>query len=258
MKNQTALITGASSGIGRALAFEFASHGWNLVLVARRGALLDQLATDLRAIHKVEVSTIAFDLTASNAARALHDEISSRNLSIDCLVNNAGRGHFGEFIEQSWQTDEETIHLNISVLTSLCHVFAPDMVKRRNGFILNIASIAGFVPGPKLAVYHASKAYVLSLSQALHAELSPYKVSVTASCPGPTESEFFEKAGTQKLKALSYLKLMPAETVAHQAYQAMMHRRPIVVHGLMNRLMAESPRLMPKSWVAPLLKTFMK
>lgn len=258
MKKQTALITGASSGIGRALALEFARHGWNLVLVARRSALLATLATEIRDQFAVEVSTIAFDLTASNAARALFDEVSSRNLIIDCLVNNAGRGHFGDFADQSWQVDEETLHLNVGVLTALCHVFAPGMIQRRQGYILNVASIAGFVPGPKLAVYHATKAYVLSLSQALHAEFSPFQVGVTASCPGPTQSEFFEKAGTQKLKALSYMKLMPAETVARQAYEATMQRKPIVVHGLINRIMAESPRVMPKTWVAPLLKALMK
>ncbi len=258
MHKPIALVTGASSGIGRALALEFARNGWNLVLVARRASLLEQLAEEVRHGSGRAVTTIAHDLTGSNAARALFDEVASRNLEIDCLVNNAGRGHFGPFIEQDWRTDEETIDLNITVLTSLCHLFAAPMVTRHRGHILNIASIAGFMPGPNLAVYHASKAYVLSLSQALHAELSEHGVTVTASCPGPTASEFFDKAGTSNLKALDHIKLMPAEKVAEQAYQATVRGQSVVVHGLLNRLMAESPRLLPKSWVAPIVKTLMQ
>jgi short-subunit dehydrogenase len=258
MQKQTALITGASSGIGRALAHEFARNGWDLVLVARRTQLLNDLAREIKSTATVDVSIIALDLTTSNAARALFDEVASRNLVIDCLINNAGRGHFGPFVQQDWRTDEETIDLNVTVLTSLCHLFAEPMVSRRHGHILNIASIAGFMPGPNLAVYHASKAYVLSLSQALHAELSDHGVSVTASCPGPTQSEFFDKAGTSTMKAMDYVKLMSAETVAKQAYKATVKGQTIVVHGAFNRLMAESPRLLPKSWIAPIVKAVMK
>lgn len=258
MANPTVLITGASSGIGLALAHEFSRRGRDLILVARRLEQLEALAGTLKRANGTAVSCIPLDLAGPNAARVLFDEIASRNGVVDTLVNNAGRGDFGAFAEQDWQRDEETIRLNVSVLTSLCHLAIPGMLERGQGRILNVASIAGFMPGPNLAVYHATKAYVLSLSRALHAELAGRGVTVTASCPGPTASEFFEKAGTQTLKALDYIKLMPAETVARQAVDALEKGQPVVVHGLLNRLMAESPRLLPQSWVAPIVRTFMK
>ncbi len=255
---QTALITGASSGIGLALAHQFASENWNLVLVARRQGQLERIASELRLKYSIESQAIGFDLASENAARALFDEVRFRNLEINCLVNNAGRGHFGPFMEQDWKTNEETIFLNITVLTSLCRIFGKEMVKRGDGRILNIASIAGFLPGPNFAVYHASKAYVLSLSRALDAELRPAGVSVTTSCPGPTESEFFDKAGSDKIKAKELISLMSAEKVAKQAYKATMQRQPVVVHGLLNRLMSETPRFIPTTWMAPIVKAVLK
>lgn len=256
--NKTVLITGASSGIGMALARRFAAQGWDLILVARRQANMEKLGKELRTAFKCRYYAIAFDLAKENAARALHDEIRFRNLQVDCLVNNAGRGHYAPFLELDWQLEEETIYLNVTVLTSLCKFFGKDMVERGHGRILNIASIAGFLPGPRLAVYHATKAYVLSLSRALHAEFSDHGVTVTASCPGPTESEFFEKAGTDNLAVKDYVKLMSADEVAEQACHAMMKGRPVVVHGWLNKALIETPRILPKSWVAPMVKKFMK
>jgi len=256
--NKTALITGASSGIGLALATCFAENGWNLILVARRQNQLEKLKKQLQSDFGCLCHTVAFDLSKENAARALYDEVRFRNLQVDCLVNNAGRGHYRPFLELDWQLEEETIYLNVTVLTSLCKLFGKDMVEKGQGRILNVASIAGFLPGPRLAVYHATKAYVLSLSRALQAELSDQGVTVTVSCPGPTESEFFEKAGTDDLVVKDYIKLMPAEAVARQAYEATMKGKAVVVHGWLNRFMVETPRLLPKSWVAPLVKTFMK
>ncbi|WLQ11281.1 SDR family oxidoreductase [Hahella aquimaris] len=258
MSAKTVLITGASSGIGLALARVFARNGWNLALVARRSDNLERLATELKEKYGADSQCIGFDLTADNAARALYDEVRFRNLRIDCLVNNAGRGYFGSFIERDYQLEEETIYLNVTVLTSLCKLFGRDMVEQGGGRILNIASIAGFMPGPNFAVYHATKAYVLSLSRAIHAELKSQGVTVTASCPGPTETEFFDKAGTGVLKAMEYIRRMPAEKVAEQAYEAMMKGKPVVVHGMLNKVMVESPRLVPKSWVAPVVKSLMR
>ena len=251
---KTALITGASSGIGLALARQFADQGWDLVLVARRQKNLQDLSNELSQEFDCRCHTIAFDLSKEKAARALFDEIRFRNLQIDCLVNNAGRGHYNDFLDIDWQLEEETIYLNVTVLTSLCKFFGKAMVENGGGRILNVASVAGFIPGPRLAVYYASKAYVVSLSRALHAELSDQGVTVTASCPGPTESEFFEKSGADKLKLKNYYTLMSAETVAQQAYKAMMKGQSVVVHGWLNRLVTEFPRLVPKSWVAPLFK----
>lgn len=257
MKN-TALITGASSGIGLALARQFAYEGWDLVLVARRQANLEKLSKELMDDFGCRSHSIAFDLSKENAARALYDEIRFRNIQIDCLVNNAGRGHYDAFAGLDWQLEEETIYLNVTVLTSLCKLFGKDMLDRGEGRILNIASIAGFVPGPRLAVYHASKAYVVSLSRALHAEFADHGVTVTVSCPGPTESEFFAKAGTDNLAVKQYIKLMSADEVALQAYSATMKGQDVVVHGWLNRLIVETPRIVPKSWVAPFVKKFMK
>lgn len=254
MHAKTALITGASAGIGNALAHEFAKDNWNLVLVARREEALEALADELGQRWQCQTQVVPCDLAKPGAARTLMDEIRSRNLEIDCLVNNAGRGHFGPFLEQDWEVNEETIALNVVTLTSLTHMFLKEMVERDFGYILNIASIAAFMPGPNLAVYHATKAYVLSLSEALSAELSGTGVSVTASCPGPTESEFFEKSGSTGVRALQLSPIMRAEVVAAEAYSAMLSGKSTKVHGVIGKLVAQSPRLLPKAWVAPLVK----
>ncbi|GAA3976861.1 SDR family oxidoreductase [Allohahella marinimesophila] len=254
MDNKTALITGASSGIGKALAIEFAKDNWNLVIVARREQALETLAADLERDYRCKVQVIACDLTRSNAARALYDETRSRNIVVDCLVNNAGRGTFGEWLGQDPGFNEDTIALNVVALTTLSHLYARDMVQRELGYILNIASIAAFVPGPNHAVYHATKAFVLSFSEALATELKGTGVSVTASCPGPTKSEFFERSGSTKVKALQHTPIMDAETVALEAYQAMLKGEPVKVHGLLNKLIVQSPRLLPKGWIAPMVK----
>lgn len=255
---KTALITGASSGIGVALARQFAEQGWNLILVARRQANLEELSRELRKEYNCQSHTIAFDLTKDHAARSLYDEVKLQNLNVDCLVNNAGRGHYGSFPELDWQMEEDTIYLNVTVLTSLCKLFSKDMVSKGEGRILNIASIAGFMPGPNMAVYYATKAYVNSLSCALHAELKESGVTVTVSCPGPTESEFFDKAGTGELKAMEYIKRMSAEDVANQAYTATMKGQSMVVHGWLNQLMTEAPRVLPRAWIAPIVRTLVR
>ena len=254
MDSKTALITGASAGIGKALAVEFAKDNWNLVLVARREEALDKLATELEQKHHCKVQVIPCDLTQKNAARQLYDETRSRNITIDCLVNNAGRGTFGNWLEQDADFNEDTIALNVVAVTTLSHLFAKDMVKRGVGYILNIASIAAFIPGPNLAVYHATKAFIMSFSEAIAAELSGTGVSVTASCPGPTESEFFERSGSTKVKALQHAPIMDAATVAKEAYQAMLKGETLRVHGLLNKLIVQTPRLLPKGWIAPIIK----
>ncbi|MAM89448.1 SDR family NAD(P)-dependent oxidoreductase [Allohahella sp. A8] len=254
MDSKTALITGASSGIGKALAIEFAKDDWNLVLVARREQALEELAAELERDHHCKVQVIACDLSRDKAARVLFDETKSRNIVVDCLVNNAGRGTFGDWIEQDPDFNEDTIALNVVALTSLSHLYAKDMVKRELGYILNIASIAGFVPGPNLAVYHATKAFVLSFSEAIATELKGTGVSVTASCPGPTESEFFARSGSTEVKALKHTPIMSAEAVAREAYHAMLKGEPVKVHGLLNKLIVQSPRILPKAWIAPMVR----
>ncbi|WP_020408050.1 SDR family NAD(P)-dependent oxidoreductase [Hahella ganghwensis] len=226
--------------------------------MARRQTQLEQLSEQLNNEFNISSQYIALDLSRKNSARALYEEVKFRNLEIDCLVNNAGRGHYGAFINQDREVSEETIHLNITTLTSLCQLFGKDFADRGNGRILNIASVAGFIPGPSMAIYNASKAYVLSLSRALHAELSGSGVTVTASCPGPTKSEFFDRAGADELKAMEYIKLMPAEQVAKEAYKALIKGHPVVIHGILNKMMAETTRWIPRSWVAPMVKSLMR
>lgn len=258
MSTQTALITGASSGIGYAIAKQFAENGYNLVLVARRKEKLDSVASELKLTHKIRVTTISHDLSQNDSARALYTKLGELNITVDVLVNNAGRGHFGSCIDLDVDTEEETIALNVTALTSLSKLFGKSMATRNRGHIINVASIAAFIPGPGMAVYNASKAFVLSFSEALHEELKSHGVGVTASCPGPTESEFFELAGTDKMDNMKFAHMMKADDVAKEIYQAMQKRRSVVVHGASNKLLTLLPRTLPRSVVARIVKSMMK
>lgn len=250
------LITGASSGIGLALAKTFAREKHNLILVARREDKLKALAEELRKTG-VLVEVIPADLGNAEGAEKLFKQVMDKALEVDILVNNAGRGNAGEFVDQSADEMLGTIELNMTSLTLLSRLFLGPMKARGKGHILNIASVAGFMPGPGMALYHATKAFVLSLSEALNAELSGSGISVTASCPGPTESEFHGHADTLSLKSFKILHMMSAEQVAKEAYDAMTARKSFIVHGVMNRLMVTSPKLMPRRAVARIVKTLM-
>jgi len=256
MTSYYTLITGASSGIGLALAEQFARKKHNLILVARRKQKLDAVAKKL-SHHGVKVKVISADLSLPGGAELLFKQVEKQNLHVDTLVNNAGRGNSGEFCDQEVDHMQGTLELNMTSLTVLTRLFIPKMKQRRSGRILNIASIAGFMPGPGFAVYHATKAYVLSLTEALNIELQGLGISVTASCPGPTESEFHQQADTLDLKGFKMFSLMPAKKVAEEAYAAMNARRPIVVHGILNQALATSPKLLPRNWVPRIVKTFM-
>jgi short-subunit dehydrogenase len=258
MKQKQVLITGASSGIGLELSHVFAEKGYALVLVARRKDKLDALAKDLQTKHGSTVHVIDQDLMVSDAANKLVKRLDEDSLDIDVLVNNAGRGHYSSFIEGAVETDEATLQLNVVTLTSLTKIFAQRMVKMGRGYILNIASIAGFLSGPKMAVYNASKAYVLSLSEAVNYELKGTGVSVTASCPGPTESEFMQHSGADQLTNLKYAHFMTARAVAEQAVEATLKRKPVIVHGAINKAIITIPRLLPRKVTTSMIARSMK
>jgi len=258
MTTKTALVTGASAGIGFELSRVFAEHGFNLILVARREEKLKIVADQLTAQHGIKVTLIKQDLMHPGAALELFNKVQASSLKVDVLVNNAGRGQYASFIDTDLAANEATLQLNVTTLTSLTRLFAKDMVDQGTGYILNIASIAAFVPGPMMAVYHATKAYVLSLSEALNNELSGTGVTVTTSCPGPTESEFLVLAGADKLANLKYTKFMTARKVAEQAYEATVQRQSVVVHGGVNKAIVFLPRILPRKWITKMIQKMMR
>ena len=244
---KTALITGASAGIGWELAKQFAVHGIDMVLVARNEQKLQQLAAELKKTFGVQVSVVPKDLSAPGAAQEVFDFCKSGSIPVDYLVNNAGIGYFGMFASGSWEAQEQMIRLNITALTQLTHLFLPGMIHRQQGRVLNVASTAAFQPGPVMAVYFATKSYVLHFSEAIANELSKTGVTVTALCPGPTESSFKEAAGMQESALFRGKKLPTAQEVAAYGYRAMMQGKPVAIHGTLNYLLATSVRLVPRN-----------
>lgn len=249
-----ALITGASSGIGLEIAKCFAADGFNLVLVARNQNSLSELAQNLEKTYKIKVVTLAEDLSLANAADEVYETCNSTGLQIEFLVNNAGFGDFGMFWESDWGKTNQMIQLNITSLTALCRLFLPGMIKRKSGRILNVASTAAFQPGPTMAVYYATKAYVLHFSEAISNELEGTGVTVTTLCPGPTESNFQQAAAMQDSKLVKGRKMPSSADVASYGYRSMMSGKVVAIHGAMNYLMANSVRLTPRSWVLKLVR----
>lgn len=255
MKNKTALITGASKGIGRELAKIHASKGDNLVLIARSSEQLMLLKSKLEAKYKnIKVDVIVKDLTGTNSAIEVYQELKQKGILIDYLINNAGFGEYGLFVETSWSRLDKMIDLNVKALTHFCHVFLPDMINRKEGKIMNIASTAAFQPGPMMAVYFATKSYVLHLSEALDNEAKGSGVSVTAFCPGPTDTYFIEDSNMKKSNIVGSIKLPLPHNVALSAYKAMMGAKSVSIYGFTNKLMAFSVRLIPRKWVVSLLR----
>lgn len=250
----TALITGASAGIGMELAKVFARHGHSLVLVARSEDKLRLLAGELESRFGIQALVVAMDLAAPGGATALFEDLQRRQVEVDYLVNNAGFGHFGFFGQRAWEKEEQMIRLNVLALTDLTRLFLPPMVARGKGKILNLASVAGFVPGPLMAVYFATKAYVLSFSQAIANELQGSGVQVTALCPGPTESGFAGAAAAQDSKMFARSKLASSQQVAEYGYLALMSGKRVAVHGWLNKLTVFSARLAPRRLVTALVR----
>lgn len=246
-KPETTLITGASSGIGLALAREFAGHGHPLALVAPVESELRELAGKLNEEFGVTVLPIAKDLSAETAANEIFDSLIDAGVSVEILVNNAGLGQRGNFWETPLDRDIEILRVNIESALRLTKRFLPPMIERKRGRILNTASIAGFEPGPLLAVYHASKAFVLSWSEALATELNDAQTGVTLTtlCPGPTDTDFFSKADMLDTKVFQKGSVMAPQDVAEAAYGALMKGERIIVPGAMNKAMVVGRRMMP-------------
>jgi len=244
----TVLITGASGGIGYELARLFARERHNLILVARSGDKLAHAATELRALG-VTVHTYVLDLAAPTAPEFLFEQVQGAGLLVDILVNNAGFGAFGDFAQMPAEQILGQIQLNIVALTELTRLFLPQMLARRSGRIMNVASTAGFQPGPLMAVYYATKAYVISFSEAIANEVRNAGVSVTCFCPGPTHTGFAQRAGNDKSRLFKQLGAMSAGKAALDGYRALMEGRTLSISGAHNWLVAQSTRFAPRRLV---------
>jgi uncharacterized protein len=248
-RNPTALISGASAGIGYELAKLFARDKFNLVLVARSGPRLAQVAEELRQGHGITVKPIPLDLGLPQASQNLFEETQREVIHIDILVNNAGYGKSGEFAEIPLEEEYGQIQLNITALTLLTKLYLGPMLAQRSGKIMNVASTAAFQPGPLMAVYYATKAYVLSFSEGLADELRNSGVSVTCFCPGATLTEFQKRAETENSRLFKRLAPMEAKTVAKDGYRALMAGKTVAISGFKNWLVAESVRFAPRKMV---------
>lgn len=242
----TALVTGASSGIGLELATLLARGRHDLVFVARNRDRLEAVARDLREEFGVAVTVVAKDLAKPGAPDAIAREISERGAVLDILVNNAGFGVYGPFAGTPLEKELEMIQVNVTALTHLTKLFLPGMLERRRGRILNVASTAAFQPGPLMAVYYATKAYVLSFSEALANETAGSGVTVTALCPGPTLTEFQGRAGFGDVPLLKGPLVMLASNVARAGYEGMLRGQRIVIPGIANRTLVQALRVTPR------------
>ncbi len=256
-EKSTALVTGASYGIGYELAKLFAADHHALVLVARSEEKLRQVAAEMERLGAVEVIILAKDLARPDAAAEIAAALAEKQISIDVLVNNAGFGEHGLFVETDWAKEAAMVQVNIVALLQLSKLLLPGMLARQRGRILNVASTAAFQPGPLMAVYYATKAFVLSFSEALASECAGTGVTVTTLCPGPTASEFQERANIDqtRLVKLKVLKMMDAAAVARSGYKALMAGRRVVIPGVMNKTGAMSNRLVPRRWITGIIKS---
>lgn len=252
---ETALITGASGGIGEALAHRFAKGGYNLVLVARTEAKLQALAAELSRKHGIQAHALACDLADPTSPHQLVEQLRRLGSNVDLLINNAGFATYGPFAELDLDAELRMLQVNIVTLTHLTRLLLPGMISRRRGRVLNVASTAAFMPGPLMAVYYASKAFVLSFSKALNNELRGSGVMVTALCPGPTSTGFQARAQMEQSRLVSGRQIMGVNTVAQAGYNGLLRGQAVVVPGLMNRLQTLLPRLLPRAVVPQLVRS---
>ena len=245
-----ALVTGGTSGIGFELAKLLAADGYNIILVARAEEGLEKVRTELSSGYKVEVVTISKDLFYPGNAFELVDEVREKGLAVDILVNDAGQGLYGEFKDTDIQRELAIVQLNISSLLVLTKSFLQDMLERGSGKILNLASIAGKLPGPRQAVYHGTKAFVHSFTEAIRSELKESGVTITSLLPGATDTDFFNKAGMQESKVVQAGRLADPAEVAKDGYKALMSGADMVVSGFKNKVQVAMSNVMPDNVVA--------
>jgi uncharacterized protein len=245
-----ALITGATSGIGYELAKLFAKDGFNLVITARDQSELDAKATEFSNAHGIQVIAIAKDLSLDTTPFELYNDIKARGIQVDILVNNAAQGQYGKFVETDIQRELEIIRLNIVSYLVLTKMFLKEMVARNKGKILQVASIGGKLPGPMQSVYHATKAFIVSHTDALVNELQDTGVTITSLLPGPTDTEFFEKAGMEHTKMVQEGSLSDPAKVAKDGYDALMSGDDSVVSGLKNKVQVATANILPDSVAA--------
>ena len=253
MIGKTALISGASYGIGLELAKLMASKGHDLVLLARTKMRLCEIQKNLQDEYGIEVYVIVCDLSLPNACEGVYQKIKMMDLEIDILINNAAIGDWGLFVDSNIEKQKQMLQLNIVALTDLTRLFLPGMVKRRTGKIMNIASTAAFQPGPLMAVYYASKAYVLSFSSALAQELKGSGVTVTCLCPGPTATHFQGSTFPNEVRLTDGQRLADPDDVAKYGIKAMLKGQVVAVHGVLNRIMAINVRFLPQWIILPLV-----
>ncbi|MGG7179137.1 SDR family NAD(P)-dependent oxidoreductase [Clostridium paraputrificum] len=244
--NKFTLITGGSEGIGLELAKIFAKNKNDLLIVARNGDKLEKVKRFLEEGYKIKVLTVAIDLSVDNSCEKVFNFVEENNLIVDNLINNAGVGSFGLFNESEDGFEERIIDLNIVTLTKLTKYFLKGMIERKTGGILNVASTAAFVGGPKMAMYYSTKAYVLSLTEALHDEVKDFGVRVSCLCPGPVKTRFQEKAGIKKSEgAKKYL--MEASKVAEEGYTGFIEGKAIIVPGFKNKILVIGNKFIPRA-----------
>ncbi len=240
-----ALITGATSGIGLELALNFAKDQINLILIARHEDQLEKVRERILKEYSIDVVIMAKDLTHDEAPLEIYNEVKKRDLNVDYLINNAGFGTFGRFKDLDVETAKNLVKLNVLSLLEMNKRFVPDMVERKFGYILNVASLAAFMPGPLMANYYASKAYVLSLSEAMHEELKEEGIKVSALCPGPVRTNFQETAKMKKSESLKSF-MMEAKQVADVGYLGLWRGKAVVVPGRVEKLVPILIKLMPR------------
>jgi hypothetical protein len=251
-KNFT-LITGASSGIGLEFAKIFAREGHNLILIARSKDTLEIVKEELSKKYSIEIKIIIKDLEFYSSPQEIYDEIKREEIYVNILINNAGFGTYGPFIKTDLDTELRMIQVNITALTHLTKLFLKDMIKNNSGRILNVASVAAFQPGPLMAVYYASKAYVLSFSEAIAEELKETKIRVTTLCPGPVKTNFAKVANANSIKSFNS-NIPSAKEVAEYGYKAMYTNQRVAIHSLKYKTLIQLIKFMPRKLVTKILK----
>ncbi len=251
---KTVLITGVSGGIGKELADRFAKDGYNLVLVARSEGKLMELEKEYRIKHGTQATVIVKDVASHGVPEEIFAELKEKGIVVDYLVNNAGFGLYGTFLETQLEQETNMIDVNIKALTIMTKLFLPDMVKRGQGGVMNVASLVAFFPGPLMSVYYATKAYVLSFTEALENELSGTGVTVTALCPGLTSTGFVDRSGMGASKVSQSGAIMEAGQVAEEGYRGFLRGKTIIMPGARNRLLALIPRFLPRKMVTRMVR----